>query len=301
MPAEDLARLSTETRNPATLEIDSLDSLGICRLMNDEDARVAGAVRAVLPDVARAVDLAVRSLASGGRLIYVGAGTSGRLGVLDSSECPPTFGVPPDRVVGVIAGGKEALTGTAEGVEDDPAAGARDVEELGLTPIDTVVGIAASGRTPYTLGAIRAARERGCSTVALVCNADSPLGRAADVCIAPVVGPEAILGSTRLKAGTAQKLVLNMLSTAAMVRLGKVYSNLMVDLAPSNEKLVQRGVRIVALATDASLDEARQAFEAAGRQAKVAIVMILAGVSADEARELLKRSGGFVRKALPPR
>jgi len=240
----------------------------------------------------------VRAFQQGGRLIYVGAGTSGRLGVLDASECPPTFGVPPEMVHGIIAGGDAALRQSAEDAEDRIEAGRNDIIAAGVTAQDVVVGIAASGRTPYVAGALACAREIGATTIALVCNPETSLAELADVVIAPVVGPEVLLGSTRMKAGTAQKLVLNMLSTTAMIRIGKVYSNLMVDLQASNEKLWDRGERIVQMATGCTDEEAAKAFREANGKAKTAIVMLLARCDATRAEELLHRAGGFVRRAL---
>lgn len=294
----DLERLVTEGRNPRTLEIDRLPTLEIVRLIHAEDKTVADAVAAELPRIAQAADLIAGCLRSGGRLFYAGAGTSGRLGVIDAAECPPTFGVSPDRVQAIIAGGSEAITRSIEGVEDDVERARRDVRERGVGPGDALVSIAASGRTPYAIGALLEAGERGARTVALTCNPDPEMARLAEVVIAPVVGPEAIMGSTRMKAGTAQKMVLNMLSTAAMIRIGKVYGNLMVDLQPTNEKLIERARRIISLATGADAPAATNAFESAGRQVKVAIVMLLAGVSAASARVALDAAGGFVRQAI---
>ncbi|MFN2129273.1 MAG: N-acetylmuramic acid 6-phosphate etherase, partial [Anaerolineae bacterium] len=235
---------STEAPNPRTSDIDTLSSLEIVTLINDEDARVAGAVRAQLPEIAHAVDAIVGRLQRGGRLFYFGAGTSGRLGVLDASEMPPTFSVPRDLVQGWIAGGDSALRRSAEAAEDDAAAGAQAVRKANVTEADVVVGIAASGTTPWVLGAVTEARERGAATIGLTCNPDAPLAHAAEMAIVPVVGPEVIAGSSRMKAGTAQKMVLNMLSTATMIRLGKVYGNLMVDVRPTNDKLRRRAARI---------------------------------------------------------
>ena len=243
------------------MDLDQRDSLGIVTLMNQEDAKVAEAVRAELPNIARAVDIIVERLARGGRLLYFGAGTSGRLGVLDATECPPTFGVPPELVQGFIAGGPEALTRSIEGAEDDMERGmAVAWHEARVSSSDAVVGIAASGRTPWVIGALRAARAAGAATIGLVCNPITPIHEEVDVCIAPVTGPEVLTGSTRLKAGTAQKMVLNMLSTASMVRLGKAYSNLMVDVQPTNSKLRARALRLLAAAEG----HVRRAIELAG-------------------------------------
>ena len=288
----------TEAENPRTANIGSLAAAEIVRLMNEEDARVHEAVRLVLPEVARAVDEIVARLGKGGRLFYVGTGTSGRLGVLDASECPPTFGVPPETVQGIIAGGYDALHRAAEASEDDRDAGARDLEARGVTGGDAVVGIAASGRTPYTVGAVERARELGAFTAAVTCAPDSPITRAVDVAIVPVVGPEVIAGSTRLKAGTAQKLVLNMLSTASMIRLGYVSGNRMANVLPRNEKLRERTLRIFAAETGADESSARAALEAAGGDLRVALVMCRANRSRAEAERALAESGGVVGRAI---
>lgn len=256
------------------------------------------AIEKVLPAIAQAVDLAAAALKAGGRLIYLGAGTSGRLGVLDASECPPTFGVPHGVVVGLIAGGPGALLKAVEGAEDDEALGEADLRALNLTAVDMVVGLAASGRTPYVIGALRYARGLGCPTAAISCNPDSPIAHEAQVAISPVVGPEALTGSTRLKSGSAQKLVLNMLSTGAMVKLGKVYQNLMVDVKATNVKLVDRACRIVVEATGAERAQAEAALAQTGFEVKPAILMILAGVSAEEAQQRLQRHDGYLRAAL---
>ncbi len=270
----------------------------IVALMHVEDKRAVNAVGAVLPQIAAAVEAIAERMAQGGRLIYVGAGTSGRLGVLDASECPPTFGVSPEQVVGVIAGGEAALRQAVEGAEDVAADGAQAMRDLGVAPLDTVVGIAASGQTPYVRGALAEARRRGALTVAVVCNLPSPVAEEAQHVIAPRVGPEIIAGSTRLKAGTAQKLVLNMLSTATMVRLGKVYDNLMVDVQPDNEKLRARARRILQQASGASAEEAAAALEASGWEVKVALVSLLAGVPIAAARQALQEAAGHIAAAL---
>lgn len=270
----------------------------ILEIINKEDARVPEAVGKEIAKIEQAVELVVEAFSKGGRLFYVGAGTSGRLGVLDASECPPTFGVPSDQVQGIIAGGDAALRRSSEEAEDRRADGERDIAEAGVGADDVVVGIAASGRTPYVLGALQEARRRGAATVGLVCNPEAQINEYADVVIAPVVGPEVLMGSTRMKAGTAQKLVLNMISTTSMIRTGKVYSNLMVDLQATNEKLNTRALRIIQLATGCSKAQAEEAFRAAGGRAKPAIVMILTGCSADQAVRLLEEAGGFVRRAL---
>jgi N-acetylmuramic acid 6-phosphate etherase len=291
-------RLDTEGVNPATVDIDAWSALEIVRAMNAEDAKVAGAVERELPRIAAAVEAIAARLRRGGRLLYLGAGTSGRLGVLDASECPPTFGTPPEMVVGSIAGGPTALTWAAEGVEDSAESGRADAARLHVGAADAVVGIAASGRTPYVLAAIDYANEIGALTIGLACNTDTPLERRVQVMIAPVVGPEVIAGSTRLKAGTAQKMVLNMLSTGTMIRLGKTFGNLMVDVQTSNAKLRQRAVGIVRTAT--SLDEAAAValLAACDGETKTAIVAALAGVAPVDARERLHRAGGLVRAAI---
>ncbi len=293
-----LEALPTETRNARTAELDRLPVPELLTIMNDEDARVAPAVREALPEIARAVELVVGALRSGGRLVYVGAGTSGRIGLLDAVECTPTFGIEPGRVVGLIAGGQNAFALAVEGAEDDAALGERDVLALGVGANDMVIGLAASGRTPYVLGALAAARACGAPTAGVSCNRDSKIGAAADIAIEVATGAEVLTGSTRLKAGTAQKLICNMITTAAMVRLGKVYGNLMVDLLPTNAKLVDRAQRIVREATGCTIDEARTALRASGNHAKTAVVMVLAGCSADEARTRLSAASGRVRDAL---
>jgi N-acetylmuramic acid 6-phosphate etherase len=288
----------TEQENPRTVEIARLPVAEIVRLMNEEDARVAEAVRAVLPDVARAVEGIVARLRAGGRLFYVGTGTSGRLGVLDAAECPPTFGVAPELVQGIIAGGYEALYRATEASEDDSEAGARDLSARGVTAHDAVVGIAASGRTPYTIGAVAHARTLGAFTACVTCAPESPITQAVDVAIVPVVGPEVIAGSTRLKAGTAQKLVLNMLSTATMIRLGYVTGNRMTNLLPRNEKLRARSLRILQAETGLSEQAARAALEASGGDLRVALVMRKANCTRAKAEQALQATGGVVQRAV---
>jgi N-acetylmuramic acid 6-phosphate etherase len=290
--------LQTEARNPASTKLDELTSLGLARLMNAEDGRVIPAVASQMEAIARAIDVIAKKLQAGGRLIYVGAGTSGRLGVLDATECPPTFNAPPGQVVGVIAGGPAALTRSVEGAEDHPESGQRDLELLQVSARDAVVGIATSGRTPYVLGAVAHARQQGAFTIGIACNADAELSAAVDLAISPVVGPEILSGSTRLKAGTATKLILNMLSTGAMVRLGKTYGNLMVDLRATNSKLRARTNRIVRLLTGLSVPEADQLLKRCDGELKTALVVQLRRVEPDEARALLTASGGQVRLAL---
>lgn len=296
----DLAKLSTEARNPATMDLDRMDPMEIATAMNQEDVHAVASVSEVLPQVAQAIEWATEALQVGGRIIYMGAGTSGRLGVLDAVECPPTFGVSPDVVVGLIAGGQGAFTRAVEGVEDNAALGADDLRGLGLVPHDVVIGLAASGRTPYVLGGLRYARELGCKTIAIACNRGSQIGAVAELAIEPVPGPEVVTGSTRLKAGTVQKLVLNMISTGSMVRTGKVYQNLMVDVQQTNEKLVARAQNIVMAATECTRDEAVEALDQADGHVKTAVVMILAGLDARQAREALERAQGHVREAIAP-
>jgi N-acetylmuramic acid 6-phosphate etherase len=289
--------LTTEAVNDASADIDRLDAAEIVGLMNGEDQSVARAVREVLPAVTDAVEGIAARLRAGGRLIYIGAGTSGRLGVLDAAECPPTFNTPPGMVLGIIAGGARALTHAVEEIEDRPEAGHADLDAIGVGAGDAVVGIATSGRTPYVLGAMEYARSAGAFTVCLTCNRGSPLAGLTDVAIEPVVGPEVIAGSTRLKAGTATKMVLNMLSTGSMVLLGKTYGNLMVDLRPSNAKLRRRAIRIVQRVTGLDADAALARLRAAG-DVKTAIVSVLAGVPVEEARNLLQASDGSVQGAI---
>jgi N-acetylmuramic acid 6-phosphate etherase len=285
----------TEQQNPKTAQIDQATTLDALTVMSDEDATVAHTVRAALPAIAQAVDAISARLARGARLIYVGAGTSGRLGVLDAVECVPTFGVPPGVVIGLIAGGSPALTAPVEGAEDDSAAGAADLRAIDLAADDAVVGIAASGRTPYVLGALEYANGLGALTVGVSCNVPAPLLDAAQIAIPLPVGPEVITGSTRLKAGTAQKLTLNMLSTVTMVRLGKVYGNLMVDVQTTNAKLVDRARRIIAQVGGTTPEAAAELLETSGREVKTAIVMARRGVDADEARRLLALADGRLR------
>ena len=293
-----LDNLLTEARNPQTMELDSMTPLEIVTAMNREDARVPESIRPQLPNIARCVAWATEAIRSGGRLIYMGAGTSGRLGVLDAVECPPTFGVSPDVVVGLIAGGEGAFVKAVEGAEDSRELGKADLEAIGLTPKDLVVGIAASGRTPYVLGGLAYANSLGCKTAAISCNPGSALGKEARLAIEVAPGPECLTGSTRLKAGTAQKLILNMISTATMVGCGKAYSNLMVDVMQTNEKLVVRAQNIVMEATGVSRDSANEAIALAGGSCKLAVTMILADCTVEEAKERLERCGGSVRQAI---
>ncbi|GGY64392.1 N-acetylmuramic acid 6-phosphate etherase [Streptomyces rochei] len=293
-----LETLTTEAFRPELAEIDQSPTLDIARVMNGEDAAVAAAVAERLPEIAAAVDAVAARMARGGRLIYAGAGTAGRLGVLDASECPPTFNTAPGQVVGLIAGGAEAMVTSVEGAEDSAELARADLDALGLTADDSVVGVSASGRTPYAVGAVEHARARGALTVGLACNRGSALAAAAEHGIEVVTGPELITGSTRLKAGTAQKLVLNMISTITMIRLGKTYGNLMVDVRASNEKLRARSRRIVALATGAPDDAIERALTATDGEVKHAILTLLADVDGPTAARLLEDSGGHLRAAL---
>ncbi|MFJ6906935.1 N-acetylmuramic acid 6-phosphate etherase [Streptomyces griseoluteus] len=294
----ELATLTTEAFRPELAGIDQLPTLDIARLMNGEDTGVPAAVAARLPEIAAAVDAVAARMERGGRLVYAGAGTAGRLGVLDASECPPTFNTAPGQVVGLIAGGPGALVNSVEGAEDSPGLARADLDALKLTPDDSVVGVSASGRTPYAIGAVEHARAAGALTVGLSCNANSALAAAAEHGIEVVVGPELLTGSTRLKAGTAQKLVLNMLSTITMIRLGKTYGNLMVDVRASNAKLRARSRRIVAQATGAPDTEIESALTEADGETKTAILIILAGVDGGTATRLLEESDGRLRAAL---
>ncbi|MDT0613808.1 N-acetylmuramic acid 6-phosphate etherase [Streptomyces lancefieldiae] len=293
-----LETLTTEAFRPELAEIDRMATLDIARLMNGEDTAVPAAVAQRLPEIAAAIDAVAARMTRGGRLVYAGAGTAGRLGVLDASECPPTFNTSPGQVVGLIAGGPDAMVTSVEGAEDSADLARADLDALALTPDDTVVGVSASGRTPYAVGAVEHARALGALTIGLACNPGSALAAAAEHGIEVVTGPELITGSTRLKAGTAQKLVLNMLSTITMIRLGKTYGNLMVDVRASNEKLRARSRRIVALATGAADDEIERALTATGGEAKNAILALLAGVDGPTAARLLAGSGGHLRAAL---
>lgn len=297
----ELERLVSEGRNPNTYDIDLLPTEQILEKINVEDRGVPAAVAAVIPQIALAVERIVSAFRKGARLIYMGAGTSGRLGVLDASECPPTFGVPEGMVVGLIAGGRDALVRAAEGAEDEQQAGVKALQEIALTADDVVVGIAVSGRTPYVIGGLGYARQVGATTISLSCNDESTIATIADIAISPVVGPEVLTGSTRLKAGTAQKLVLNMLTTASMIRIGKSYQNLMVDLHASNKKLIARACRIVMQATDCSAEEARRALDRTQNDVKLAILVTTTGMEVDEARKVLLKAGGFLRTAITSR
>ena len=294
----ELKKIATEQRNPNTMNIDSLSTHEMIRLINREDHRVAEAVSQVTEEIAKAVDVIADRLSKGGRLIYCGAGTSGRLGILDAVECPPTYSTEPEMVQGLIAGGYPAIFKAVEGAEDSKELGVEDMKGIRFTAGDVLVGVAASGRTPYVLGCMEYAKELGAVTVAVTCCPGSVLDTYADIGIAPAPGPEVVTGSTRMKSGTAQKMVLNMLSTGAMIKLGKVYSNLMVDVKPSNEKLVRRCVTIVCAATECDEATATAALEQCEYRPKIAIVMVLMGVGAEEAKALLTRGGGRIAKAL---
>ena len=297
-PHSDLRRLSTEQILPAARDLDQMSSLEIVRLMNEEDATVATAVHRALPQIARAVDIVADGLRQGGRLIYVGAGTSGRLGALDASEIPPTFNTSPRAVQYIMAGGPKALGSSTEASEDDAALAISEIKKRKPGRNDIVLGIATSGRTPFTIAAVEYARRHGAHTIALTCNRNSPLERAAHFAIITEVGPEVLAGSSRMKAGTAHKMVLNMISTGAMVRLGYVYGNLMVNVWTKNEKLIQRSVRILEQATRADHDAATCALEASGNRTPVALVMLAAGVTRAQAAAALKKSKGHAREAI---
>jgi N-acetylmuramic acid 6-phosphate etherase len=292
-----LDTLITESRNPLTYDLDIMTPLEIVKVMNTEDKRVPEAVSEYLPQIALAIDWATESLKNGGRIIYLGSGTSGRLGIMDAVECPPTFGTSPDMVIGLIAGGESAFTKAMEGAEDNYSLGEEDLKKIGLTNKDIVIGISASGRTPYVVGGLKYANLVGCHTVAIANNKDSEIGKIAQLTIDPEVGPEILTGSTRLKAGTSQKMILNMISTGSMVGIGKVYENLMVDVVQNNKKLETRAQNIVIEATGVSRERASKVLDAAGGEAKTAILMILLGCDADTAKEKLKKSEGHLRKA----
>lgn len=294
----DLTKLTTETRNKNTMNLDRMTSIEIAITMNKEDENVINSIRDTLPKISEVIDMYAKALKGGGRIIYMGAGTSGRLGLLDAVECPPTFGVPSDLVIGLIAGGESAFIKAVEGAEDSKTLGVDDLKNINLTNKDVVIGLAASGRTPYVIHGLKYAREIGCKTAIVVCNKDSEMAKYSDVAIEVVVGPEVLTGSTRLKAGTAQKMVLNMISTGSMVAVGKAYQNLMVDVMQTNEKLVVRAENIVIEATDCDRDTARRALKEANGKVKTAVVMILLNCKYDEAEERLKRAEGHVRFAL---
>lgn len=293
-----LAIYTTEKRNIDTMNLDSMSSMEIAMAANKEDENVVKAVRSVIPQIADAIDIAAETLGGQGRLIYIGAGTSGRLGVLDASECPPTFGVSEGLVTGIIAGGREALFHAVEGAEDSKTLAEANLKEHRLSPSDMVIGLSASGRTPYVLYGLRYASSIGCKTAAIACNKDSIIGKEADIAIEPVTGPEILTGSTRLKAGTAQKMILNMISTGSMVKIGKAYENLMVDLQNTNEKLAVRTENIVMNATSSDRETAKRLLKEADGSAKLAITMFLLDKPADEAMSILKSAHGSIRKAI---
>ena len=294
----ELKTIATEQRNPNTMHIDTLSTLDMVKLINQEDHHVAEAVALVLDKIAQAIDVISRQLSQGGRLIYCGAGTSGRLGILDAVECPPTYSTEPEMVQALMAGGYPAIFKAVEGAEDSKELGVEDMKKINFCGKDVLVGIAASGRTPYVLGCMEYAKTLGAATVSVTCCPGSVLDQYADIGIAPAPGPEVVTGSTRMKSGTAQKMVLNMLSTGTMIKLGKVYGNLMVDVKPSNEKLVRRCVTIVCTATDCTEEAATAALECCGYRPKVAIIMVLCGVDAKKAQEMLAAAGGRVARVL---
>ncbi len=294
----ELEKLSTEGRNPNTMNIDRVSTIDMITMINEEDKKVALAVERAKEDIARAVDVIAERMKRGGRLIYLGAGTSGRLGILDASECPPTFGVDFEAVQGIIAGGNRAVFKAVEGAEDDEELGKRDLTEKNLNELDIVCGIAASGRTPYVIGAMKYARKVGAAILSVTMNQESQMAKYADIPISVVVGPEVIMGSTRMKAGTAQKMILNMLSTGAMIKIGKVYGNLMLDVQPTNEKLIVRAKRIVKLATEAKDELIEKVLDETGHNVKLSILMIETGLPKEEAKELLEKNDGYMAKAL---
>ncbi|WP_198160458.1 N-acetylmuramic acid 6-phosphate etherase [Photobacterium jeanii] len=294
----DLTQMVTESRNPASQDIDTLSTLDMLKVINDEDKKVALAVEQTLPTIAKAVDAIAAAFQQGGRLIYVGAGTSGRLGILDASECPPTFGSAPEQVVGLIAGGHTAILRAVENAEDNETLGEQDLRDINFTAKDVLVGIAASGRTPYVLAAMHYAKQQGATVACISCNPQSAMVEAADISMTPIVGAEVVTGSSRMKAGTAQKLILNMLTTGAMIRTGKVYGNLMVDVEATNAKLVERQKRIVMEAAGCDRNSAEHALNACNGHCKTAIVMLLTNSDAEQAKGLLTQHHGFTRAAI---
>lgn len=293
-----LNAMVTEGRNKNSMSIDTLSTLELVKVINEEDKKVAIAVEAELNNVAKSIDKIVDSFKNGGRLIYIGAGTSGRLGILDASECPPTYGTSPEMVIGIIAGGEKAILKAVENAEDNEELCVEDLKKINFNKKDVLVGIAASGRTPYVMGGLKYANNLGATTVGISCNPDSIIAKTASIAISPIVGPEVVTGSSRMKAGTAQKLILNMLTTGSMIKMGKVYSNLMVDVEATNLKLVERQGKIVIDATGCSKEEAEVALSKCDRHCKTAIFMILSGKNVEEAKEILKRNEGYIRKAL---
>lgn len=293
-----LQQLTTESRNQASANIDTLPTLDILTIINNEDKKVSIAVESILSHIAHAVDAIKQAFDHGGRLLYCGAGTSGRLGILDASECPPTFGTPPEQVIGLIAGGKTAILKAVENAEDDPQAGKLDLQNIQLNHHDILVGIAASGRTPYVIGAMQYAKKQGCKIISLCCNDNSEMAKIADIPLDVIVGPEVVTGSSRMKAGTAQKLVLNMLTTGSMIKSGKVFGNLMVDVQATNAKLIERQKKIIMEATGCSRETAETALIEANHHCKTAIVMILTDVDATQAKQNLQQHKGFIRQTL---
>lgn len=294
----DLSKMVTESRNEASTHIDQLSTIEMLQVINNEDKKVPLAVEKTLPQIAELVDKVAAAFQQGGRLIYSGAGTSGRLGILDASECPPTYGTPHEQVIGLIAGGHQAIFRAVENAEDKPELGEQDLKNIDFNQKDILVGIAASGRTPYVLGAMKYARSLGATVASISCNPDSPVSQAADIAITPIVGAEIVTGSSRMKAGTAQKLILNMITTGAMIRIGKVFGNLMVDVEATNAKLIERQTKIVMEATECDRQSAESALQQCDRHCKTAILMILSGLNTDEARQLLAKNHGFIRTAL---
>lgn len=294
----DLTTMITESRNQASLTIDQLTTIDMLKVINEEDKKVAFAVEKQLPQIAQAVDKIVEAFQQQGRLIYIGAGTSGRLGILDASECPPTYGTPAEQIMGIIAGGTPAIFKAVENAEDKPEQGQADLQSIQFDYKDILVGIAASGRTPYVIGAMEYAKSQGATVISLCCNPNAPMIGLADIAITPIVGAEVITGSSRMKAGTAQKLVLNMLTTASMIKIGKVFSNLMVDVEASNAKLIERQIQIVIEATSCSRQQAINALEQCNRQCKTAIIMLLMQISAEQANALLNENSGMIAHVL---
>ena len=297
----DLTTMITESRNQASLTIDQLTTIDMLKVINEEDKKVAFAVEKQLPQIAQAVDKIVEAFQQQGRLIYIGAGTSGRLGILDASECPPTYGTPAEQIMGIIAGGTPAIFKAVENAEDKPEQGQADLQSIQFNYKDILVGIAASGRTPYVIGAMEYAKSQGATVISLCCNPNAPMIGLADIAITPIVGAEVITGSSRMKAGTAQKLVLNMLTTASMIKIGKVFSNLMVDVETSNAKLIERQIQIVIEATSCSRQQAINALEQCNRQCKTAIIMLLMQISAEQAMTLLNENRGMIAHVLANR
>lgn len=297
----DLTTMITESRNQASLTIDQLTTIDMLKVINEEDKKVAFAVEKQLPQIAQAVDKIVEAFQQQGRLIYIGAGTSGRLGILDASECPPTYGTPAEQIMGIIAGGTPAIFKAVENAEDKPEQGQADLQSIQFNYKDILVGIAASGRTPYVIGAMEYAKSQGATVISLCCNPNAPMIGLADIAITPIVGSEVITGSSRMKAGTAQKLVLNMLTTASMIKIGKVFSNLMVDVEASNAKLIERQIQIVIEATSCSRQQAINALEQCNRQCKTAIIMLLMQISAEQAMTLLNENRGMIAHVLAKR